>query len=243
MLNIMIEYAYDGSFFYGSQKQPGKRTVQGEIEKAIKILTKEDIKLITAGRTDRGVHALKQVSNFHTESNIPIPNFFRVLSKSLPDDIKLTSIKEVELEFNARFDAKNRSYKYIITNNKNPFNVRYMTYLPMEINITELQNILDIFVGVHDFTNFMLVDKAYKNPMREIHSIRVEKNNDKNIEVYLKGSSFLKSQVRLIIGGAILVLKNVISKEELVEFLQNPGLKRNKNVASANGLYLYDIEF
>lgn len=243
MLNIMIEYAYDGSFFYGSQKQPGKRTIQGEIEKAIKTLTKENVKLITAGRTDRGVHALKQVSNFHTESNIPIPNFFHALSKSLPNDIKLINTKEVELGFNARFNAKNRSYKYIITKDQSPFNARYMTYLPMEIDVIEFQKILDMFVGIHDFTNFMLVDKVYKNPFREIYNIKVEKNGDENIEVYLKGSSFLKSQVRLMIGGAISVVKNVITKEELLGFLQNPVLKQKKNVASANGLYLYDIEF
>ncbi|MGF6907567.1 tRNA pseudouridine(38-40) synthase TruA [Fusobacterium sp. PH5-44] len=243
MLNIMLEYAYDGSFFYGSQKQPGKRTVQGEIEKGIRALTKENIRLITAGRTDRGVHALKQVSNFYTESNIPIPNFFYALSRKLPDDIKLINMKEVDLEFNARFDAKNRSYKYIITNEKNPFNARYMTYLPINIEIAKLQEILNTFVGIHDFTNFMLVDKAYKNPVREIYDVKVERNESQNIEIYIKGSSFLKSQVRLMIGGAISVLRDIITKEQLLAYIENPTLKNKKDVASATGLYLCDIEF
>jgi len=241
MRNIFIEYAYDGSLFYGSQRQPNQRTVQREIEKALNILTKENINLITAGRTDRGVHALKQVSNFYTEAIIPVEKFFYALFNSLPKDIHLLSLREINKEFNARFDAKSRSYKYIITNEKSPFNVRYTTYIKKKININELERIMNIFVGVHNFTNFMLTDKSNKNPQREIYSIKVVEN--KNIEIFIRGSSFLKSQVRLMIGGAILVLEKKLTLEQLKEYLDSPLLKYKKNVANAAGLYLYDVEY
>ena len=245
MKNIFIEYAYDGSQFHGSQRQPGIRTVQGEIERGLKVITKENINLITAGRTDRGVHALKQISNFYTNGTIPEEKLFYALSNFLPDDIQLFVLKEVEKDFNARFDAKKRIYKYIITNDKSPFKAKYMTYVKDKIDIAKLQSIMNIFVGEHDFTNFMLTDKSCRNAEREIYSIKIkeEVKENKNIEIYIEGSSFLKSQIRLMIGGAILVLKGKISLFELKDYLNNPLLKCKKNVASAAGLYLYDIKY
>ena len=113
--NIKIEFRYDGSRYYGFQRQPDKITVQGEIEKILRIVTKEEINLISAGRTDRGVHAYHQVSNFYTSSNIPIEKYKYLLTRALPNDIVFLSVEEVDENFNARHNAKMREYIYIIS--------------------------------------------------------------------------------------------------------------------------------
>ena len=104
--NIKIVYEYDGSEFYGFQRQPKLRTVQGEIEKVLEILFKEKIDLISAGRTDRGVHAKMQVSNFYIKLDIPISKLKKILNALLPEDINILEVEEIELNFNSRFSAK-----------------------------------------------------------------------------------------------------------------------------------------
>ena len=127
--NIKIEFRYDGSRYYGFQRQPDKITVQGEIEKILRIVTKEEINLISAGRTDRGVHANHQVSNFYTSSTIPIEKYKYLLTRALPKDIDILSVEEVDENFNARHNAKMREYIYIISWEKNPFEARYCKFV------------------------------------------------------------------------------------------------------------------
>src|SRR3712207_3824694 len=134
MKNIKISYQYDGSSFMGFQRQPSQRTVQGEIEKSLFCILREKIDLISSGRTDRGVHAMQQVSNFFTSSCIPLDKLFYALSRNLPQDILLLQLEEVDREFHARFSAKTRTYCYCITWEKSPFNYRYKTYVKEKIN-------------------------------------------------------------------------------------------------------------
>ena len=123
MRNIKISYSYDGSDFYGFQRQPDKRTVQGEIERVLNIILKKEVNLITAGRTDRGVHARMQVSNFIIDSTLTIPleNLQRAVNKLLPSDISIFDIDEEDMSFNARYMPKARAYEYIITWEKDVF--------------------------------------------------------------------------------------------------------------------------
>ena len=129
MRNIRLKYRYDGSLFFGFQRQIDKRTVQGEIEKLLEIVLKEKVNMISSGRTDRGVHALIQVSNFLTSSTIPLDKLQYVLNRSLPQDIDIIEIDEVDMQFNSRFDAGKRGYRYIISWDKDPFKSRYETYI------------------------------------------------------------------------------------------------------------------
>lgn len=139
MRNIKISYRYDGSMFYGFQRQPNKRTVQGEIEKLLNVVLKDEIDMISSGRTDRGVHALIQVSNFYTTSTIPLDRLKYVLMRGLPLDIELLDIEEVDIEFNSRFDAQKRGYTYIISWERDPFKNRYETYVNKEIEAERFQ--------------------------------------------------------------------------------------------------------
>lgn len=243
MRNIKITYRYDGSMFYGFQRQPEKRTVQGEIEKLLNVVLKNEIDMISSGRTDRGVHALIQVSNFFTESSIPLDKLRYVLNRGLPLDIELLAIEEVEESFNSRFDAKSRGYRYIISWEKNPFKSRYETYINREIDIEKFQNILNVLKGVHDFNNFRLSDCGSKTSIREIYDIDVKLLRDKTIGVDILGSSFLKSQIRIIIGTALNIYFGELPQEYMEEMLKNPNKKYLKKVAPPYGLYLSQVNY
>ncbi|MDR3258300.1 MAG: tRNA pseudouridine(38-40) synthase TruA [Fusobacteriaceae bacterium] len=240
MKNTLIKYIYDGSDFFGSQRQPNKRTVQGEIERVLNKLLKEEIKITTAGRTDRGVHALEQVSTFISNLVIPYDNLLRALKNALPEDIKVLEVMEVDDTFHARFSAKEREYKYIITCEKSPFTYRYMTYIKEKIDIEKLQEIMNIFIGKHNFKNFMLKDIVEKNTNREIYFIKIEKNSN-NLEIKIRGNSFVKSQIRLMVGESLDVYFGRKSLKYLKEMLDNPDRQYSKSLAEPNGLYLSKI--
>lgn len=243
MRNIKITYRYDGSMFYGFQRQPEKRTVQGEIEKLLNVVLKTNIDMISSGRTDRGVHALIQVSNFHTDSTIPLEKLKYVLNRGLPLDIELLDIEEVEEEFNSRFDAKSRGYRYILSWERDPFKNRYETYINREIDTKRFARVMEPLIGIHDFNNFRLSDCGSKTSVREIYSIDVKKLDSSRIAVDILGSSFLKSQIRIIIGTALDVYFGVRDESYLREMLENPNKKFIRKVAEPNGLYLSKVNY
>lgn len=243
MRNIKLTYRYDGSLFYGFQRQPEKRTVQGEIEKLLNVVFKKEIDLISSGRTDRGVHALIQVSNFYVDSTIPIERLKYILNRGLPLDIELLDVEEVEEKFNSRFDAKNRGYRYIISWERNPFRSRYETFINREIDIKRFYEILKPLIGIHDFNNFRLSDCGSKTSVREIYDIKIEKLEEKRIAIDLLGSSFLKSQIRIIIGTALNIYFKELPENYIEEMLKNPNKKYLKKVAPPYGLYLSQVNY
>ena len=243
MRNIKLTYRYDGSLFYGFQRQPEKRTVQGEIEKLLNVIFKKEIDMISSGRTDRGVHALIQVSNFYVDSTIPIERLKYILNRGLPLDIELLDVEEVEEKFNSRFDAKNRGYRYIISWERNPFRSRYETFINREIDIKRFYEILKPLIGMHDFNNFRLSDCGSKTSVREIYDIKIEKLEEKRIAIDLLGSSFLKSQIRIIIGTALNIYFKELPENYIEEMLKNPNKKYLKKVAPPYGLYLFQVNY
>ena len=245
MRNIKISYSYDGSDFFGFQRQPDKRTVQGEIERVLNIILKKKINLTTAGRTDRGVHAREQVSNFIIDSNLTIPleNLKRAMNKLLPLDIYIFDICEENKDFNARYMPKTRAYEYILTWEKDVFSRRYKTYIPKEINPLKLKEILLVLEGKHDFNNFRIKDENNRTTIREIYKIDVYYKNEKEIGIYIEGNAFLKTQVRIIVGTALDVYFGRKSEDYLRILLDEPFKQRKIEVAEPGGLYLTKIKY
>lgn len=245
MRNIKITYSYDGSDFFGFQRQPDKRTVQGEIEKVLKIILKSDINMVTAGRTDRGVHANVQVSNFYIDENITIPlkNFKRALNKLLPNDIDIYKIEEVDLDFNSRFQAKRRAYEYIITWKKDVFSRRYKTYVEKEIDCNKFLEILNPLIGEHDFNNFRLKDENNKTSIREIYKIETYLKDKNTMGIYIEGNAFLKTQIRIIVGTALDIYFGRKPENYIRLLLENPNEERKIEIAEPSGLYLTKVEY
>ena len=245
MRNIKITYSYDGSDFFGFQRQPDKRTVQGEIEKVLKIILKSDINMVTAGRTDRGVHANVQVSNFYIDESITIPlkNFQRALNKLLPNDIDIYKIEEVNLDFNSRFQAKKRAYEYIITWKKDVFSRRYKTYVIKEIDCDKFLEILKPLIGKHDFNNFRLKDENNKTSIREIYKIETYLKDKNTMGIYIEGNAFLKTQIRIIVGTALDIYFGRKPENYIKLLLENPEEERKIEIAEPSGLYLTKVEY
>lgn len=242
MNNIKIIFQYNGTNFYGFQKQINKRTVQGEIEKVLNIITKEEINLISAGRTDRYVHAKYQVSNFKTKLNLSNDKWEYILKRSLPQDIKILKIENVDLDFHSRYDAKYREYEYIITNEHNPFTYNLATYVKDKIDTKKLFDILKPLIGIHNFKNFKLTDDKEINTIREIYEIKIEEY-EKKIKIIISANSFLKSQIRIIIGTALDIYFNKVKNDLIIEMLNNFDKDFKKRLAEPNGLYLSDIKY
>ena len=248
--NVKIIYQYDGSKFSGFQRQKHNniKTVQGEIEKVILKAFSQKINMISSGRTDKGVHAMEQVSNFLIDGNIPLEAIKRQINKSLKGEIKILNIIEANENFNARFDAKNRTYLYILRTEEDipPFEANYITGLKKEVNVEKFQKIMDSFIGKHDFSSFMKKDKAYRNPVREIFYIKCfyDKKWGKNqVNIEICGNGFLKTMVRIMIGSALAIYFDKEKEDYIIKNLENPNADNKKILASSEGLYLYKVNY
>ena len=248
--NVKIIYQYDGSKFSGFQRQKHNniKTVQGEIEKVILKAFSQKINMISSGRTDKGVHAMEQVSNFLIDGNIPLEAIKRQINQSLKGEIKILNITEANENFNARFDAKNRTYLYILRTEEDipPFEANYITGLKKEVNVEKFQKIMDSFIGKHDFSSFMKKDKAYRNPVREIFYIKCfyDKKWGKNqVNIEICGNGFLKTMVRIMIGSALAIYFGKEKEDYIIKNLENPNADNKKILASSEGLYLYKVNY
>lgn len=238
-MDIKIKYSYDGSKFYGMQRQKDKITVQGEIEKVLLNVFNEKINLITSGRTDTNVHALSQVSNFTIKKEIPLYAIKEQINKTLYGKIKIDEISYCS-NFNSRYDAKYRTYVYHLKYEKDitPFEANYITAIKNEnIDIDILNEKLKLFIGEHDFLLFSKKDKENKNTVRNIINAYAIKQNDTFI-ITITGNSFLRSMVRMIVASCIYE-----DKLEIENKLNLQKTKKFKKILSASGLYLKEVMY
>lgn len=237
---------YDGSGFHGYQRQPRQRTVQGEIERALKRINQGNlIETHCSGRTDAGVHALGQVFHFETELNIPVQQWKFTLNNSLPDDIYLEEVQQVPLAFHARYWALEKEYHYFILNEKKPnvFRKNYVYQDKHDLNREAMKEACQYFIGEHDFTTFSSAKSTVRgSKIREItHLELLEQGNE--IELIFKGTGFLYHMVRIIAGVILDVGKGLIKAEDI------PGLFDAKNrslvglTLPPEGLYLWEVSY
>lgn len=243
MKNICLIYEYDGNEFYGNQRQKDKITVSGLIERIFKEIFDEDIHLINSGRTDKGVHAKMQVSNFFMKKDIEKRIIKYQIEKRSNKSIIVNEILEVDKDFNSRYDVKSRTYEYILTNKVNPFNRKYVTEVDYDIDIDRLNNILKSYLGEHDFSYFSKKDKDddKKSKKRMIYNINVIKK-DENIHVYIEGNAFLKTQVRIMMGTALKIYEKKLDDFFIKRALIGLEKDSKKYIAKENGLYLFEVK-
>ena len=246
MKNIKIRYQYDGSKFAGFQRQKEGKTVQGEIENIISKNFSEKINMISSGRTDKGVHALGQVSNFFIRKDIPVEAIKNQINKNLYGKIKILEIEEVENNFNARFDAVKRTYLYIMKKRDDitPFEADYISGIKNHVNAEILQDIMKVYIGSYDFSSFMKKDKAARNTVREIYNIKCFGDSvTGETKIEISGSSFLKTMVRIMVGSALAVYFHERDRDYILKKLENPDADGRKILAAPEGLYLYKVDY
>lgn len=244
-MNICIKYSYDGSKFNGFQRQNNLKTVQGKIEEVFLKSFNEKINLVSSGRTDFGVHAIEQVSNFTLSNDkISLNYIMNKLNEKFCGEILVHSIEKVENDFNSRYSVKKRWYLYKLATKKylTPFNYMYISQIKDDIDVDKFNDIAKIFLGKHNFSSFMKVNKDVKNYEREIYDIFIEKKE--NIYFfYISGSAFLHSMVRIILGSLLAVYFNDVDKDYISYKLNNLEPDKPKKILSPNGLYLFKVEY
>ena len=180
MRNIKLTIEYDGKDFNGWQKQPNKLNIQGEIERAIKDITGEDVELIASGRTDAGVHSLGQVANFKTDSKIPVEKIPIALNTKLKRSIRILKAEEVEERFHSRYNCKKKTYRYIINNSENGTALyRNLEYnFSQKLDVDKMNRASKKFIGEHDFKGFKASGTSSKSSIRTIYEATVYKEGE-----------------------------------------------------------------
>ena len=176
-MRIKCIVSYDGSHFHGFQIQNKQRTVQGEIQKALKKINEEDIVIHASGRTDAKVHAVHQVFHFDTRKKLPEEQWKRAINHFMPNDIYILEAKYVDDEFHSRYSAKKKEYRYYLNMNEyNPFETNYIFQYGRKLDIELMQKASAIFLGEHDFASFCSYDQ-YGNTIRTLYSFDIEEKN------------------------------------------------------------------
>ena len=240
-MNLKFTVAYDGSCYQGSQKQPNGMTIEDKLLKAFKKIN-IDTNIILSGRTDKEVHATGQVFN------CIVPDFWmdfkklkEILNRNLPSSIKISKISKVKDDFHSRFHAKKRVYRYIITSKPTtPFNDKFITYVD-NINEDIIKLAIKEFIGIYDFKYFHKTGSDKDITIREIFNTEFYKYKD--IYVFkFTANSYLRSQIRLMVGFLLAINENKQSIENLKKQLRLEG-HFFKTPIKANGLYLAKIKY
>ena len=241
-MRIKCIVSYDGSHFHGFQIQNKQRTVQGEIQKALKKINEEDIVIHASGRTDAKVHAVHHVFHFDTSKKLPEEQWKRAINHFMPNDIYILEAKYVDDEFHSRYSAKKKEYRYYLNMNEyNPFETNYIFQYGRKLDIELMQKASAIFLGEHDFASFCSYDQ-YGNTIRTLYSFDIEEKNGV-VTFILTGNGFRRYMVRHLVGGLIQVGAKRISREILLEMLESCGKKKCLFKAKPQGLYLQEVYY
>ena len=253
MRNFKLEIEYAGTHYYGWQVQNSRKvqagyrhnqTVQRVLEDTLSKILQEDIKLTVAGRTDAGVHALGQVANFKSLSQMPRDKLRWAANCLLPKDIKLKRISNVSLDFNSRFCAKSKLYRYTILNRKysSALLADRVYFFHYHLDLKRMRREAKVLIGRHNFKSFQATDSYERNPWRTIKFIKVRKDKDL-LHIEIQADSFLYNMVRSIAGTLIEVGRGRFPEGSMEKILK----ARNRRLAGptlpAKGLYLVRVRY
>lgn len=247
---IALGVSYDGTHYQGWQYQPQHLTVQSVLEQAISNMGvyPEDAKVVPAGRTDKGVHALNQVVHFDAHKLRPADVWLKGLNAHLPLDVRVHWVKKVTNEFHARFSAKYRHYQYLISNQAIaiPHLQRIVTWYPFKIDLEAMQAGADYLLGEHDFSAFRGAHCQSKTPVRRILEVQFSQSQQL-IKLDIKANAFLHHMVRNIVGTLLLVGRGKHPPHWIQEVLSSRDRRKAGFTAPPQGLYflnvVYDAKF
>ena len=244
MRRIKLTVAYDGTNYHGWQLQPQSPTIEGELNKHLSTLFKEEIMVIGASRTDSGVHALCNVAVFDVKANIPAEKIAYALNQRLPDDIRIRKSEEVEKDFHPRKQATRKTYEYKILNEEflNPVERLYAHFTYVPLDEVKMQQAAEYLIGEHDFASFCAAGSTAETTIRTIYDITIERKNTM-ISIKVTGNGFLYNMVRIIAGTLIEVGKGRFAPEAIKEILEAKDRTKAGPTAPAKGLMLYQYEF
>ncbi len=249
MRNWCLIVSYDGTDFYGWQRQPGRRTVQAVLEQAIAAITGESqVRLNVSGRTDAGVHALGQVANFFSRTRLDPPTLGRAINSQLPDDVVVRGVAEVPQSFDANKDARWKCYRYVIQQGPwpDPFWRRYAWYCRGPLNVAAMQQAAALLVGRRDCRALETAGSKRLSTIRVIRHAAVEQHG-KHLWIEVEADGFLYNMMRAIAGSLVEVGRGRWSVADFAAMLRCGDRRQAGPNAPPHGLFLryvvYDPPF
>src|SRR4030088_2588136 len=242
--------AYDGTDFHGWQIQSNKPTIQGEIVNVLRRITQENVQLHGAGRTDAGVHALGQVGSFRTQSPLAAGEFQRALNALLPPTIRIIEAEEVGPDFNARWSARGKIYRYRLYRRKvvPPMVWRYVLHYPFPLDEDAMRDAAARFVGMHDFASFAAStgseeDDRERSTEREIYSAELVRSPDNEELVFtVRGRSFLRFMVRKMVGTLLDVGRGKLTPADIDRLYEPRDRSKSGPTFPSQGLVMVEVQ-
>jgi len=241
-MNYKIVLAYDGTDFFGWQRQPGRRTVQGVLEEALAKISGAPLAVIGAGRTDAGVHALAQAAGFKADLRLSTEELRQALNALIPDDVRVISAAKAGPGFHPRRSALSKIYRYRIYHARDvsPFVMRYVLYWPYPLDLKRMRAAARLFIREGDFTSF--------SSNRELHPVRRVLRSElttrgPEILYTVEANGFLRYMVRAMVGTLLEIGRGRVSPERVEELFQGKKRTLASPTAPAKGLCLVKVKY
>ncbi|HHV36780.1 MAG TPA: tRNA pseudouridine(38-40) synthase TruA [Candidatus Cloacimonetes bacterium] len=243
-MRYLIRFEYDGSDFIGWQKQKKGRSIQSVLESALAAFAQTYQPITAAGRTDAGVHALSQYAHFEYEGKMGMPQILLAFRRWLPDDVKILQIWKIDENFSARYQAYQRSYRYIMSKDRTPFNRNYSGFIPyLRLRLEPMQKAAIHLLGRHNFSSYGRLNPEVPNHICEIKEISIAETDDSYI-FDIRADRFLHNMVRRIVGTLCNISHFDLPENTTAEILADRCPKQNiVTTAPPEGLYLVDVKY
>ncbi len=242
--SLKLTVAYDGTAYAGWQVQPTEPTVQAAIETTWHEITREQLRVTAAGRTDAGVHALGQVVGLTTESMLSTTDLHRGLNAVLPEDVVVITVEEAPENFHATYDARRKTYRYQIHNGRTPdvFNRRYVWHYPQPLDADKMHAAAQALLGKHDFASFESAGSLRPDSIRTLFAVHIQRV-DERITIEVTGDGFLYKMVRAIVGTLVEVGKGTRDIAWPANVLAARDRRSAGQTAPPHGLFLDRVEY
>ena len=242
-MRVLCKVSYDGSNYFGFQKQNNQVTIQNVIEDALRKITKKEVVIHASGRTDAKVHAYGQMFHFDSDLNMNETNWYKALNSLLPKDIRVQKVFSVEDDFHARFNVKKKNYIYKINMGEyNLFEKDYITQVNIELDLNKIKEAASLFIGTHDYRNFCSNNEVDADYNRTIYSIDITQNNN-YLELSFKGTGFKRYMIRMIVGTIVEYAKGRIGLDYILDRLDNLEFNTTQYNIDPEGLYLNRVYY
>ena len=246
-MRYFIRFAYDGTAFHGSQRQPNGITVQQTMEQALAMIFREEVPLTFAGRTDAGVHAREMYAHFDIpdddNSKLLIQNSKFRLNGILPDSIAIFDIYPVTDDAHARFSATRRTYEYHIVDHKDPFLHNFATRVRPGLDFNAMNEAAQLLIGKQDFASFCRTNTDVKTTICDLTRAEWKELGNGHAVFTIAADRFLRNMVRAVVGTLFEVGRGKITKEQFAQVITQHNRCAAGDSAPAEGLFLTHIEY
>lgn len=235
--------SYDGTRFHGWQVQPNGISVQGELQRGLSLLLREDVQITGAGRTDAGVHAKMMVAHFDTEKEIDCQQLAYKLNKLLPQDIAIQKVEPVSNELHARFSATSRTYYYYIHTEKSPFERHYSCELHYLLDFAKMNEAAGILMEYEDFGAFCKSHADVKTTLCKVTAAQWHQTSPSTWYFEISANRFLRNMVRAVVGTLIEVGRGRMSIDDFRKVIEGKRRTEAGESMPGNALFLVRIEY